>query len=149
MVYKVYIWVLFGKKIWKEKEALTHMQSILTSFSIWKSNMLINHMFQECKFCRECMTVDHSFRLRIAYLEHMNRKAWRRVIPMPILVRTDVYSKTCPIRTPILRRKAGMISQVAYCEKFTISLKRLNLCGLSLWWPDKAELTYQLTYGKI
>ncbi len=43
-------------------------------------------LFQECKLCNECQTVHNKFELKRAYLEHHNRKGWKRVMPKPFQV---------------------------------------------------------------
>jgi len=41
---------------------------------------------QVCNLCRRCMGTDEENVLRSAYLEHLRRRMWRRVIPRPFEV---------------------------------------------------------------
>jgi len=41
---------------------------------------------QICKLCRGCVGTDEETALRSAYLEHLRRRTWRRLIPRPFQV---------------------------------------------------------------
>lgn len=38
-----------------------------------------------CKMCWECLNLDEKYELQVAYREHRNRGAMRRVIPAPLV----------------------------------------------------------------
>lgn len=61
-----------------------HEKDIHTYSDICASRKCIdNCLTAECKLCAECMMVQQKLDLKQAYLEHMNRNRWRRVLPRP------------------------------------------------------------------